>query len=50
MLDAHDGQTELRSHLLYQSAADRDGHLQSGMEPGMRETCDRLAELLATLA
>ena len=29
--------------------SDRDGHIQSGMEPGMRETMDRLAELLATL-
>ena len=27
-----------------------DGHIQSGMEPGMRESYDRLAELLATLA
>jgi uncharacterized protein YndB with AHSA1/START domain len=42
--------TKLRSHLLYQNSADRDGHIQSGMEPGMRETLDRLAELLATLA
>jgi uncharacterized protein YndB with AHSA1/START domain len=49
-LDEHDGQTTLQSHLLYQSAEDRDGHLQSGMEPGMRETYERLAELLATLA
>jgi uncharacterized protein YndB with AHSA1/START domain len=48
-LDEQDGQTKLRSHLLYQNAADRDGHIQSGMEPGMRETMDRLAELLATL-
>ena len=48
-LDEHDGRTELRTHLVYQSAADRDGHLQSGMEPGMRETYERLAELLATL-
>jgi uncharacterized protein YndB with AHSA1/START domain len=49
-LTEHEGKTELQSHLLYQSPADRDGHLQSGMEPGMRETYDRLAELLATLA
>jgi uncharacterized protein YndB with AHSA1/START domain len=49
-LDEHDGQTTLTNTLLYQSAEDRDGHLQSGMEPGMRETYDRLAELLATMA
>jgi uncharacterized protein YndB with AHSA1/START domain len=48
-LDEQDGKTMLRSHLVYQNAADRDGHVQSGMEPGMRETFDRLAELLATL-
>jgi uncharacterized protein YndB with AHSA1/START domain len=49
-LDEQDGKTTLRSHLVYQSPEDRDGHIQSGMEPGMRETYDRLAELLATLA
>src|SRR5438445_368663 len=49
-LDEHEGKTTLRSHLLYQSPEDRDGHIQSGMEPGMRETYDRLAELLATMA
>ncbi|HLZ25686.1 MAG TPA: SRPBCC family protein [Chloroflexota bacterium] len=49
-LDEHDGKTTLTNTLLYQSVEDRDGHLQSGMEPGMRETLDRLAELLATLA
>jgi uncharacterized protein YndB with AHSA1/START domain len=48
-LEEHDGKTTLRNHLLYQNAADRDGHLQSGMEGGMNETYDRLAELLATL-
>jgi uncharacterized protein YndB with AHSA1/START domain len=48
-LDEHDGKTTLRSHLLYQSVEDRDGHLQSGMEAGVRETYDRLAELLAEL-
>ncbi|HLH23947.1 MAG TPA: SRPBCC family protein [Chloroflexota bacterium] len=46
-LDEHDGQTTLRSHLLYQSREDRDGHLRAGMEPGMRESFARLAELLA---
>jgi uncharacterized protein YndB with AHSA1/START domain len=45
-----DGKTKLTSTLLYESVEDRDGHLQSGMEPGLRETHDRFAELLATLA
>ena len=49
-LDEQDGKTKLRSHLQYKSPEDRDGHIQSGMESGMRETYDRLAELLATLA
>ena len=49
-LDEQDGQTKLRSHLQYKSPEDRDGHIQSGMEPGMRESYDRLGELLATLA
>ncbi len=39
-----DGKTTLTSTLLYKSVEDRDGHLQSGMEGGMRETLDRLAE------
>jgi uncharacterized protein YndB with AHSA1/START domain len=49
-LAEHDGKTTMTNRLLYQSVEDRDGHLQSGMEPGMRETLDRLAELLSTLA
>jgi uncharacterized protein YndB with AHSA1/START domain len=44
-----DGQTRLTSYLLYKSQADRDGHLQSGMETGANESHDRLAELLAAL-
>jgi uncharacterized protein YndB with AHSA1/START domain len=44
------GQTKLTNRLVYQSKEDRDGHLQSGMEPGMNETFDRLAELLPTIA
>lgn len=46
-LEEHDGKTTLTAHLQYQSKADRDGHLGSGMEWGMRQTHDRLAELLA---
>jgi uncharacterized protein YndB with AHSA1/START domain len=49
-LAEQDGATTLRSHLLYQSVEDRDGHLKSGMEPGMNETFDRLNEHLQAMA
>lgn len=49
-LEEVDGRTKLRNRLLYQSREDRDGHLQSGMEGGMNESFDRLAELLSTLS
>ncbi|NJR61977.1 MAG: hypothetical protein HC769_26000 [Cyanobacteria bacterium CRU_2_1] len=45
-LTERDGKTMLHVHILYQSVEHRDGHLQSGMETGMRETLDRLEELL----
>ena len=45
-----DGKTTITSRLQYKSIEDRDGHLQSGMESGMRETYDRLGEHLATVA
>lgn len=48
-LDERDGRTKMTSHLVYQCPEDRTGHIQSGMEPGMRETLDRLAELLEAL-
>jgi uncharacterized protein YndB with AHSA1/START domain len=44
--DEHEGRTMLTSTGVYQSFADRDGHVASGMEDGMRETLDRLAEHL----
>jgi uncharacterized protein YndB with AHSA1/START domain len=47
--DESNGLTRLRSHLQYQSRADRDAHLQSGMEAGANESYDRLSELLARL-
>jgi uncharacterized protein YndB with AHSA1/START domain len=40
------GRTRLTAHTVFQSVADRDGMLQSGMEAGVRETYDRLEELL----
>ncbi len=48
-LEERGGKTFLRNVLSYQSQADRDGHVNSGMEPGMRETYQRLDELLAEM-
>lgn len=47
--EEHDGKTRLMARILHDSKESRDGHLQSGMEPGARETWDRLAELVASL-
>ena len=44
------GKTTITSRLQYKSREDRDGHVQSGMEAGMRETYERLGEHLATMA
>jgi uncharacterized protein YndB with AHSA1/START domain len=41
-----DGRTKLTMQSVFQSAADRDGMLQSGMEEGMNDSYDRLDELL----
>lgn len=43
------GRTTLTSKLVYRSKADRDGHLQSGMEHGANESHDRLWRLLTEL-
>ncbi len=48
-LEELDGKTKLTVNCLYQSVEDRDGHYNSGMEPGMRESHDRLADLLSTM-
>ncbi len=40
------GRTRLTTQSVFQSIADRDGTLQSGMEDGVNDTYDRLAELL----
>lgn len=47
--EERDGGTLLTVTIAHASKEARDGHLQSGMEPGMSESHDRLAELLATL-
>jgi len=43
------GRTRITVQSLFQSVADRDGMVQSGMERGMREGYERLDELLETL-
>ncbi len=42
-----DGKTRMTSRSVYQSVEDRDEMLREGMEEGVAETMDRLAELLA---
>jgi uncharacterized protein YndB with AHSA1/START domain len=43
------GRTRLIAQSVFQSVADRDGMLQGGMEAGVNDTYDRLAELLKKL-
>jgi uncharacterized protein YndB with AHSA1/START domain len=43
------GRTSLTVQSVFQSVADRDGTLQSGMEEGVNDTYNRLAELLEKL-
>ncbi len=45
-----DGKTTLTATARFDSVEDRDGMLQSGMEEGTRETWDRLAEYLRSMA
>ena len=45
-----DGKTTLTSHLRYKSPEYRDGHVNSGMEWGMRQTFARLDEHLTDMA
>lgn len=42
-----EGRTKLTVQQVFQSVADRDGMVQSGQEMGLRETYERLDELLA---
>lgn len=48
-LSEEGGKTTVTGRLQYRSQQDRDGHYQSGMEWGMRESMARLDELLDTL-
>src|SRR6266446_4803352 len=43
------GRTKLTTQSVFQSVADRDGMLQSGMQDGVEDTYNRLAELLKTM-
>ena len=43
------GKTKMTGRSVYQTVEDRDGMLKSGMEEGVFETMDRLAELLTKL-
>jgi uncharacterized protein YndB with AHSA1/START domain len=44
-----DGRTTFTGRTLHASRADRDAHLNAGMESGAAQTLDRLAEYLPTL-
>jgi uncharacterized protein YndB with AHSA1/START domain len=44
-----DGKTTYTSNSVFDSIEDRDGMLNAGMDEGAAESCDRLAELLATM-
>jgi uncharacterized protein YndB with AHSA1/START domain len=46
----HGGMTTLTSTVLHQSEADRDGHLEAGMERGAAEVYNRLEAHLRTMA
>ncbi|MBI3993766.1 MAG: SRPBCC family protein [Candidatus Lambdaproteobacteria bacterium] len=48
--DEVDGMTRLTSRSRFHTAEDRNGMLQSGMEAGAAESCNRLEEYLAALS
>ena len=47
--EQHGGTTRMRAVSSFQSVQDRDAMVASGMERGVRDSADRLAELLARL-
>lgn len=49
-LEEYDGGTRLHTNIVFQSVADRDAMVQSGMEEGASDSMERLDELLARLA
>jgi uncharacterized protein YndB with AHSA1/START domain len=48
--DEISSRTRLTTTILHNSKANRDGHLNSGIEKGVAQAYDRLAELVATMA
>jgi uncharacterized protein YndB with AHSA1/START domain len=44
--EEYDGKTTMRSTSVFQTVADRDGMMQTGMEDGAQESMDRLTALL----
>jgi uncharacterized protein YndB with AHSA1/START domain len=46
MLDEIDGTTTMKVIVLHASKENRDGHLESGMEPGMQIVLDRFEDLV----
>ncbi len=48
-LEEHDGRTLVRNVSSFESVDDRDGAIASGMEGGIRESGERLDDLLAKL-
>lgn len=49
-LEAQGDRTIVRGTVIHKSVENRDAHLGSGMEHGMRETYERLDEVIAELA
>jgi uncharacterized protein YndB with AHSA1/START domain len=49
VLEDVDGKTLIREQTVFQSVEARDGMVQSGMEEGLKDSMERLTELLATL-
>ena len=47
-LAEHDGATTLTVLVTHATKANRDGHIESGMEAGMQLTLDRLGDLVRT--
>lgn len=49
-LEERSGKTKMTTICMFQNTEDRDGMLKTGMEWGMRESMDRLAECLGKLS
>ena len=49
VLDEHDGTTTMSVTVLHQSRANRDGHIESGMEHGLQNSLNRIEDLLDSI-